>query len=62
MNEPITENIGGGRRKLNKLGEQSLEQSIALSDNPEIQEQSRKLDKLMLLYDCMKTKRSKSAQ
>ncbi|GIQ70100.1 aspartyl-phosphate phosphatase Spo0E family protein [Xylanibacillus composti] len=50
------------RRKLNKLGEESLERFIALSDNPEIQEQSRKLDKLVLLHNSMKTKRSKSAQ
>lgn len=44
------------RRKLNELGKKSLEQSIPLSDNQEVQEQSRKVDELMLQYQQMKTK------
>jgi hypothetical protein len=35
------------RRKLNQLGEASLKQLIPLSDNPEVQEQSRRVDELV---------------
>ncbi|WP_010274539.1 aspartyl-phosphate phosphatase Spo0E family protein [Paenibacillus senegalensis] len=44
------------RQKLNKLGEKSLMQSIPLSDNPEVQEQSRRVDELMVQYQRMKAK------
>ncbi|QLG42014.1 MULTISPECIES: hypothetical protein [unclassified Paenibacillus] len=35
------------RRKLNQLGEASLKQAIPLWDNPEVQEQSRRVDELV---------------
>lgn len=44
------------RRKLNELGEKSLMQSIPLSDNQEVQEQSRRVDELMVQYQRMKAK------
>ncbi|MGG1597484.1 Spo0E family sporulation regulatory protein-aspartic acid phosphatase [Paenibacillus naphthalenovorans] len=44
------------RQKLNELGEKSLMQSIPLSDNPEVQEQSRRVDELMVQYQRMKAK------
>ncbi|CAH0120350.1 MULTISPECIES: aspartyl-phosphate phosphatase Spo0E family protein [Paenibacillaceae] len=44
------------RQKLNELGEKSLMQSIPLSDNQEVQEQSRRVDELMVQYQRMKAK------
>lgn len=44
------------RQKLNELGEKSLMQSIPLSDNQEVQEQSRRVDELMVQYQRMKDK------
>lgn len=35
------------RRRLNKLGLESLEQGIPLADNTEVQAQSRKIDQLI---------------
>lgn len=35
------------RRKLNQLGETSLKEAIPLWDNPEVQEQSRRVDELV---------------
>ncbi|KFN08211.1 hypothetical protein [Paenibacillus macerans] len=43
-------------QKLNELGEKSLMQSIPLSDNQEVQEQSRRVDELMVQYQRMKAK------
>ncbi|CAM3465805.1 MULTISPECIES: hypothetical protein [Paenibacillaceae] len=45
------------RQELNKLGEQSLKQSIRLSDNQELQEQSRKVDELLVRYERTRRKR-----
>lgn len=50
------------RRKLNQLGEASLRQLIPLSDNPEVQEQSRRVDELVALYDDMKARRNRIAR
>ncbi|KOR90319.1 hypothetical protein [Paenibacillus solani] len=50
------------RRKLNQLGEASLKQLIPLSDNPEVQEQSRRVDELVALYDDMKARRNRIAR
>jgi hypothetical protein len=38
------------RHKLNQMGVQSLEQLIALSQNQAVQEQSRKVDELIIRY------------
>ncbi|MFU1795588.1 aspartyl-phosphate phosphatase Spo0E family protein [Paenibacillus azoreducens] len=50
------------RRKLNQLGEASLKQLIPLSDNPEVQEQSRRVDELVARYDDMKARRNRIAR
>ncbi|OXS57014.1 hypothetical protein B1A99_19110 [Cohnella sp. CIP 111063] len=42
------------RKKLNKLGEKSLEYCIPLSEDQEVLEQSRKVDELMARYHRMK--------
>ncbi|WKL00536.1 aspartyl-phosphate phosphatase Spo0E family protein [Paenibacillus amylolyticus] len=47
------------RRKLNQLGEASLKQAIPLWDNPEVQEQSRRVDKLVAQVSEMKAKHSR---
>jgi hypothetical protein len=44
------------RRKLNQLGEASLKQAIPLWDNPEVQEQSRRVDELVARVSEMKVK------
>lgn len=48
------------RRKLNELGKLSLEQSVPLSANQVVLEQSRKVDELMVQYQHMKTKYKQS--
>ena len=50
MSNFILRQLEDERHKLNKLGEQSLEQHIALSQNGAVQEQSRKLDELIIRY------------
>ncbi|MNE50574.1 hypothetical protein D3C80_1451560 [compost metagenome] len=57
MNE-LLEKMEEERRKLNALGQNAIEQSILLSESPEVQEQSRKLDELLALYQNMKAKRT----
>ncbi|WP_071644205.1 Spo0E family sporulation regulatory protein-aspartic acid phosphatase [Paenibacillus polymyxa] len=57
MNE-LLERMEEERRKLNVLGQNAIEQSILLSESPEVQEQSRKLDELLALYQNMKAKRT----
>lgn len=57
MNE-LLEKMEEERRKLNVLGQNAIEQSILLSESPEVQEQSRKLDELLALYQNMKAKRT----
>ncbi|VTR54823.1 Uncharacterised protein [Actinobacillus pleuropneumoniae] len=49
------------RQKLNELGKLSLEQSIPLSGNHMLLEQSRKVDELMVRYHHMKIKYEQSA-
>lgn len=44
------------RRKLNELGNILLEHSIPLSGSQEIQEQSKKVDELMIRYHQIKAK------
>ncbi len=50
------------RSKLNALGEQAMEQSIPLSSSEEVQEQSRKVDKLIARYQYMKAMRNEQAR
>ncbi|MGG4108408.1 aspartyl-phosphate phosphatase Spo0E family protein [Paenibacillus lautus] len=50
------------RRKLNKLGEESVKQSIPLSDNPEVLAQSRRVDELVARYEDMKARRNRVAR
>ncbi|MEK3899273.1 Spo0E family sporulation regulatory protein-aspartic acid phosphatase [Paenibacillus sp. FSL R7-0179] len=57
MNE-LLEKMEEERRKLNVLGQNAIEQFILLSQSPEVQEQSRKLDELLALYQNMKAKRT----
>ncbi|WP_339240574.1 aspartyl-phosphate phosphatase Spo0E family protein [Paenibacillus sp. FSL R5-0517] len=47
------------RRKLNQLGEASLKQAIPLWDNPEVQEQSRKVDELVARVSEMKARHNR---
>ncbi|WP_338542431.1 aspartyl-phosphate phosphatase Spo0E family protein [Paenibacillus tundrae] len=47
------------RRKLNQLGEASLKQAIPLSDNPGVQEQSRRVDELVSRVSETKKKHSR---
>ncbi|WP_145146578.1 aspartyl-phosphate phosphatase Spo0E family protein [Paenibacillus xylanexedens] len=47
------------RRKLNQLGEASLKQAIPLSENREVQEQSRKVDKLVARVSEMKARHNR---
>ncbi|MEK4361496.1 aspartyl-phosphate phosphatase Spo0E family protein [Paenibacillus sp. FSL M8-0212] len=47
------------RRKLNQLGEASLKQAIPLWENPEVQEQSRKVDELLARVSKMKARYSR---
>lgn len=47
------------RRKLNQLGEASLKQAIPLWENPEVQEQSRKVDELVARVSEMRAKHSR---
>ncbi|UPK45487.1 aspartyl-phosphate phosphatase Spo0E family protein [Paenibacillus pabuli] len=47
------------RRKLNQLGEASLKQAIPLWENPEVQEQSRKMDELVARVSEMRAKHSR---
>ncbi|MCL6660061.1 aspartyl-phosphate phosphatase Spo0E family protein [Paenibacillus amylolyticus] len=44
------------RRKLNQLGETSLKQAIPLWNNPEVQEQSRRVDELVARVSEMKAR------
>ncbi|MFE6078253.1 aspartyl-phosphate phosphatase Spo0E family protein [Paenibacillus sp. NPDC057886] len=44
------------RRKLNQLGVASLKQAIPLWDNPEVQEQSRKVDELVARISKIKAR------
>ncbi len=46
----LLRNLEKERQKLNKLGVKSLEQFVPLSENREVQEQSRKVDELMVRY------------
>lgn len=50
------------RRKLNKLGEESVKQSIPLSDNPEVLAQSQRVDELVARYEDMKARRNRVAR
>lgn len=50
------------RRKLNELGEASLKQSIPLSDNPEVMEQSREVDVWMVRYLQRKARQQRMAK
>ncbi|MFE0554848.1 aspartyl-phosphate phosphatase Spo0E family protein [Paenibacillus sp. NPDC058910] len=50
------------RRKLNKLGEESVKKSIPLSDNPEVLAQSRRVDELVARYEDMKARRNRVAR
>lgn len=50
------------RRKLNKLGEGSVKQSIPLSDNPEVLAQSQRVDELVARYEDMKARRNRVAR
>ncbi|MGG4398938.1 aspartyl-phosphate phosphatase Spo0E family protein [Paenibacillus amylolyticus] len=47
------------RRKLNQLGEASLKQAIPLWENPEVQEQSRRVDELVARVSEMRAKHSR---
>jgi len=47
------------RRKLNQLGEASLKQAIPLWENPEVQEQSRRVDELVARVSEMREKHSR---
>ncbi|GAB1157110.1 hypothetical protein YWY31_31350 [Paenibacillus illinoisensis] len=47
------------RRKLNQLGEASLKQAIPLWDNPAVQEQSRRVDELVVRVNETRAKRSR---
>lgn len=47
------------RRKLNQLGEASLKQAIPLWENPEVQEQSQRVDELVARVSEMRTKHSR---
>lgn len=49
------------RRKLNELGNQSLKQSIPLSDNQDVLEQSREVDDWMVCY-YLKARRKQEAR
>lgn len=55
MNELLRE-LEEERRKLNELGKLSLEQSVPLSGNHVLLEQSRKVDELMVRYHHLKIK------
>ena len=50
------------RSKLNALGEKAMDQSVSLSSSKEVQEQSRKVDKLIARYQYMKAKRNEQAR
>lgn len=50
------------RQKLNELGEASLKQSIPLSDNPEVMEQSREVDAWMIRYLQRKARQQRMAK
>lgn len=47
------------RRKLNQLGEASLKQAIPLSENLEVQEQSRLVDELVARVGEMKARHNR---
>ncbi|WP_340401076.1 aspartyl-phosphate phosphatase Spo0E family protein [Paenibacillus sp. FSL H8-0079] len=47
------------RRKLNQLGEASLKQAIPLWENPEVQEQSRRVDELVARVSELRAKHSR---
>lgn len=47
------------RRKLNQLGEASLKQAIPLSENLEVQEQSRIVDELVARVGEMKARHNR---
>ncbi|MDT9722796.1 aspartyl-phosphate phosphatase Spo0E family protein [Paenibacillus sp. ClWae2A] len=47
------------RRKLNQLGEASLKQAIPLSENLEVQEQSRIVDELVARVGEMKVRHNR---
>ncbi|MCZ1265956.1 aspartyl-phosphate phosphatase Spo0E family protein [Paenibacillus taichungensis] len=47
------------RRKLNQLGEASLEQAIPLWENPEVQKQSRRVDELVARVSEMKARHNR---
>lgn len=53
----LLEKLEHERRKLNELGLLSLEQRIPLGSNPKVQEQSRKVDELMIRYQEKGAKR-----
>ncbi|WP_339785286.1 aspartyl-phosphate phosphatase Spo0E family protein [Paenibacillus sp. FSL R7-0313] len=50
------------RRKLNQLGEASLKQAIPLWENPEVQEQSRRMDELVARVSEIKAKHSRGVR
>lgn len=50
------------RQKLNELGEASLKQSIPLSDNPDVMEQSREVDAWMIRYLQRKARQQRMAK
>jgi len=50
------------RQKLNELGEVSLKQSIPLSDNPDVMEQSREVDAWMVRYLQRKARQQRMAK
>ncbi|WP_405172028.1 aspartyl-phosphate phosphatase Spo0E family protein [Paenibacillus sp. FSL H8-0280] len=50
------------RRKLNQLGEASLKQAIPLWENPEVQEQSRRVDELVARVSEMRAKHSRGVR
>lgn len=47
------------RRKLNQLGEASLKQAIPLWENPEVHEQSLRVDELVARVSEMRAKHSR---
>lgn len=53
----LLEKLEHERRKRNELGLLSLEQRIPLGSNPKVQEQSRKVDELMIRYQKKGAKR-----
>ncbi|MCL6456630.1 MAG: aspartyl-phosphate phosphatase Spo0E family protein [Gorillibacterium sp.] len=62
MSEYLLRQLEEERHKLNELGAHSLDQHIALAHNQFVQEQSRKVDELIIRYTLKKEKARDAGQ